>query len=342
MEIRNLVSELLAGHDCVIIPGFGGFIGSYMPAQIDPVNHTFQPPSKKLMFNINLRHNDGLLSTAVAQVLEISYSEACLRIEDFVTETIQELNSGGSVIFNRVGRLYPGPEGTIQFEQSRTSNLHPESFGLATFIAPPVQRNQTLFDSGRKRTAKTESIRSTFLPDWFRKVAVLLILLSVAGVFGFFQYDKIAGLGADRAGILGEIISKFSASSLESSPDKVPAEKATHAAIQDSILVLKDSLQPQPVKLLQTLVAEPDETNEGNGTNDHKFAIIIGAFRQQENAEKLVGDLNVQGIDAMVYDRTKGGLYRVAMATFDNRAEAVQMLASAQDGDYPQAWLLVK
>lgn len=341
MEIRNLVSELLTGHDCVIIPGFGGFIGSYVPACIDPVNHTFQPPSKKLMFNINLRHNDGLLSTALAQKLGIPYSEACLLTEVFAAETIQELKSGGSVIFNRVGRLFPGPEGTIQFEQSRTSNLLPESFGLSSFIAPPVQRNHTLFESGRKRVVRSESIHTTFMPDWFRKAAVVVILIGAATVFGFFQYDKIAGLGVDKASLLGEILSKFSASSLESPGNKVPADNITLASIQDSILVLKDSLQPEPVKLLQTLVAEPRETIE-NEVNDHKFAVIIGAFRQQENAEKLVGDLNGQGIGALVYDRTKGGLYRVAMATFDSRAEAVQMLASAQNGDYPQAWLLVK
>jgi hypothetical protein len=342
MEIRNLVSELLTGHDCVIIPGFGGFIGSYVPARIDPVSHTFQPPSKKLMFNVSLSHNDGLLSSAVAQTLGIPSSEASLRIEDFVSEIIQELQSGGSVVFNRVGRLFPGPEGTIQFEQSRTSNLHPESFGLVTFIAPPVQRNQTLFESGKKRTAKTESIHSAFFPDWFKKVAALLILAGIAGVFGFFQYDKITGLGADKAGILSEIISKFSASSLERSINNGTADHNTQADIRDSILVVKDSLQTEPLKLLQTLVAEQVETGEEKSNGSHTYAVIIGAFRQQENAGKLVDELSGQGIDAMVYDRTRGGLYRVAMATFDNRAEAVQMLASAQNGDYPQAWLLVK
>ena len=66
MDIRNCIAELLSAHDCVIIPGLGGFIGNYSPARIDPVHHAFQPPFKKLLFNINLKQNDGLLANAVA------------------------------------------------------------------------------------------------------------------------------------------------------------------------------------------------------------------------------------------------------------------------------------
>lgn len=53
--IEKYISELLYQYDCVIIPGFGGFIGNYSPALIDPIYHTFHPPYKSLLFNINLK-----------------------------------------------------------------------------------------------------------------------------------------------------------------------------------------------------------------------------------------------------------------------------------------------
>ena len=61
MDITAFIRELLFGHDCVIVPGFGGFIGNYTPASIDKSSGTFYPPVKQISFNRNLNHNDGLL-----------------------------------------------------------------------------------------------------------------------------------------------------------------------------------------------------------------------------------------------------------------------------------------
>ncbi len=61
MDVTAFIRELLFGHDCVIVPGFGGFIGNYTPARIDKRTGTFYPPVKQISFNRNLNHNDGLL-----------------------------------------------------------------------------------------------------------------------------------------------------------------------------------------------------------------------------------------------------------------------------------------
>ncbi|MBA3284223.1 MAG: SPOR domain-containing protein, partial [Nitrosopumilus sp.] len=59
MKIDQHISQLLYHHDCVIVPGFGGFVTNSQPARIHPVQHQFYPPSKSLGFNIHLRRNDG-------------------------------------------------------------------------------------------------------------------------------------------------------------------------------------------------------------------------------------------------------------------------------------------
>ncbi|MDP3003404.1 MAG: hypothetical protein Q8N38_09780, partial [Bacteroidales bacterium] len=41
VDITAFIRELLFGHDCVIVPGFGGFIGNYTPAHIDKSTGTF-------------------------------------------------------------------------------------------------------------------------------------------------------------------------------------------------------------------------------------------------------------------------------------------------------------
>ena len=215
MEIRNCIAELLSEHDCVIIPGFGGFIGNYAPARIDPVHHTFHPPSKQLLFNVNLRHNDGLLATRVSKELSISYADGCMMVDDFAEECLKSLNLGESLHFSRVGRLFAGTEGNIQFEQHQTANLLPDSFGLTTFISPPVFQNASIANIRRKRIARTKTVRKRIIiPGFLRWAAILVLPVGIAAIIGFMQYDKISEKYANNAGILNSVFSRFSSASL--------------------------------------------------------------------------------------------------------------------------------
>ena len=84
MKIETYISDLLYRHDCVIIPGLGGIITNYRSAQIHPVSHKLQPPSKSIRFNINLQEDDGLLANYVSSCEEISFASAQTKIERFV------------------------------------------------------------------------------------------------------------------------------------------------------------------------------------------------------------------------------------------------------------------
>jgi len=81
MQLSGYISELLYENDCVIIPGFGGFVGNYSSAKIHPVNHTFYPPSKNILFNSKLTSDDGLLLHSVSIGENISYAEARSKTE---------------------------------------------------------------------------------------------------------------------------------------------------------------------------------------------------------------------------------------------------------------------
>ena len=51
MDITKYIKELLFLHDCVILPGFGGFVANYKSAKIDEIRNVFFPPSKDIGFN---------------------------------------------------------------------------------------------------------------------------------------------------------------------------------------------------------------------------------------------------------------------------------------------------
>lgn len=370
MDIRICISSLLALHDCVIIPGFGGIIGNYSPARIDPVHHAFQPPSKKLLFNINLKQNDGLLASTVASTFGISYEEAARLIQDFTTESINQIKAGKTVFIQGIGRLFSGREGIIQFEQDKTTNLLPDAFGLTSFISPPIVRNGL---SGHRQAAgkpgkekgKTPEIHISRTLKW---AAVLAVPIGAAAIIGFSHYRAKSPDPANDAGILSSVFSRFSSTALvdkKEAPENLPSEpfpfEATPSAFQSTTLSdlpadTDPNLQSEPVSGSGN-VGSPDQDNSVITTSGEKlteettvntidqsgrYIIIIGAFKEKRNAEKLIRELQDNGTTASIYDRSKSGLYRVTIGTFSQLEEASQLLATARAGDFSGAWLLKK
>ncbi len=155
--------------------------------------------------------------------------------------------------------------------------------------------------------------------------AAIAIPVGIAAVIGVTQYDKISVNFTNTAGIMSSVVSRFSAASLVEKKQAPPAPAFKP--------VQKISL---PVEASPEVVVKP-----AINTND-KFAVIVGAFRVQENAEKLVAELLQKGIEAAIFDQSKTGLFRVTIATGSSRAEANQLLASANSSEFSGAWVLAK
>jgi len=326
MDIRNCIADLLSVHDCVIIPGLGGFIGNYSPARIDPVHHAFQPPYKKLLFNVNLKQNDGLLANAVADSYGTSYQDACALIDRFAGECLHVLKSGTSFVIPEVGRLFSGREGNIQFEQDKQTNLLPESFGLISFTSPPISRNSQMLgidpfmvSSGR------HAARKFMLPRVLKWAAILVLPIGFAAVIGLSQYGRITSDDTSHANILSSVFSRFSSASL--------VEKRTVPVIP---------VMNRKTRAVTVAPVAPPETKTSLIRSDDSFAVIVGAFRIKENAENYVAALNRKGIEATIFDRSRTGLYRITIGTCSQREEAVEMLARAKSSDFRDAWLLAK
>ena len=327
MDIRICIADLLSLHDCVIIPGFGGFIGNYTPARIDPVHHTFQPPAKKLLFNVNLKQNDGLLANAVAALLETSYSGACKIIDDFSEECRIILKTDKIVVLPQIGRLISGKEGIIQFEQDQNANLLADAFGLIPFISPPVMRNSSSLGHALKNSnRKIQRTGKKFVfPRALKWAAVIALPVGVAAIIGVTQYDKLSANFANKAGMVTSVFTKFSAASL--------VEKKT-------VPVIVPLQKTQPAT--QPVAEAPSTTSVPAIRHDDQFAVIVGAFRMQDNAEKLIAELQEKGIEASIFDQSKSGLFRVTIGTSSDHAEAKHLLALAKSTDFGGAWILAK
>ena len=391
MDVRVTISRLLEEHDCVILPGYGGFIGNYAPARIDPVSHSFVPPSKKILFNINLKQNDGLLCNRLVTDEGVSYDDALALVNELVTTIRHNLKSGKSFIIPEVGRLFAGREGTLQFEQAKDHNLLPDAFGLLTFVSPPVSRNSysDRFEKVLVPQQRDISAPKRQFPRSLKWAAMLAIPIGAAAIIGITQYDKLRNPSVNNAGILSSVFSRFSASSLvekkeapaygpeinydfgaipsifsDPDPSSAPATRpsmdpdmdmlvnsAKHAAdqISDNNTITRDTKKENPLIVPdvdeKTLTRYSETASSESSEVIHKsdgFAIIIGAFKIRENALKCVQDAISKGLNAGIYDRSRSGLYRVALTTTYKQKQAESLLSEARSKGFSGAWLLAK
>jgi cell division septation protein DedD len=333
MEATHYISELLEQHDCVIIPGLGGFIGSYHPAGIHPLYHTFQPPYKKLLFNINLRNNDGLLSDHIAREEQITFAEANEKVRRYAEECLVRLKQNRQVLIRDVGRLFMGQEGTIQFDQDLRHNLLAESYGLQPFFSVPVRKTtEAKMHPAAEQTAATRRMTKKALYRPLKWAAILALPVGLAILLSISGYDRIRTSGMTYADILSSI-------SVRLSPFSSVGEKAVPVPLKHA-----PAVKPAPVPAKETpspaVAAEPETTLLQ--VTDRPFAVIVGAFRVEENATKLIARLQGEGLAASLFDVTPGGLHRVTSGTFTDRAEALAALRAIRSNGFEGAWLLVK
>ncbi|MBK7666303.1 MAG: hypothetical protein IPJ32_02560 [Sphingobacteriaceae bacterium] len=67
--IINGISELLYNHDYVVVPGFGGFVSRNQLSHYSVNKEVLNPPSKKILFNVQLKQNDGILASWLKEKL---------------------------------------------------------------------------------------------------------------------------------------------------------------------------------------------------------------------------------------------------------------------------------
>lgn len=138
MQLDNQLYQLLYKNNCVILPGFGGFISNAKSAEIVAVQGYIKQPHKSFSFNKNLITNDGLVYNFIAQKLDITYNKAEEICKEFIQNIIHKLYQGESVVFYNIGKLYLDVEKNIQFFPSQNENFALSSFGLKDISIQPI------------------------------------------------------------------------------------------------------------------------------------------------------------------------------------------------------------
>lgn len=302
------ISDLLYLHDCLIVPGFGAFVGNPLPSELKENEFRITPPSKQIAFNINIRHNDGLLANYISRKEGVSYDVANKQILDFSESVKDRLKNGERVIFPQIGAFYADREGNLQFEPDRSLNYSGESFGLPAAQCIPIQPLQ------KETAAFTDRPALPAVPS--RKT---------------ISWKKIA-------------IVPVAALALWVSVSTLNRDKNTNYSFFNpfGFLSRKDVVKPEdksPVKL-PALAVKPAALS-GETPEDSRYFVISGCFADYGHARRELDSLKARGYDARFVGMHKG-FHVVSYRGYSSRSEAESALKVVHMQENQAAWVLNK
>jgi len=302
MDITAFIRELLFSHDCVIVPGFGGFVANYSPARIDKTTDTFFPPAKQISFNRNLNHNDGLLAGRISGTSGISYGDARNLIDEFAASVKKRLERGERVTFDHIGTFINNQEGNIQFEPDRNVNYHLDSYGLESFQFPPLEG----YDA-RKRITKhlvKEPVRRASMKKILWRAAVIVPILAVLAAIPFSR-------DIFRSGVEATTLNPLVTAELDEN---------------------RKAIEETPVTVPVVI-----ETIAGPKVEELHYCIITGSFKLRQNAANQAELLKKEGFEPEILD-APDNFYRVSAIRCKDINSALEKSA-AVSGKFPGTWV---
>ena len=353
MDVLQYISELLYHHDCVIVPGFGGFIANPVSASIHPVTHSFSPPRKEILFNASLTTNDGILANYIAGKENISYEHAIHEIFNFVAEAKATLINDKKIGVAEVGTIYYDDQQRYTFKPNKEINYMLSSFGLTEFISPAIQR-----EGIEKRLEKAFSENKVFRSERkkqnvFAKVAVISIPAAAVFVWGFLNVNTIRDISVNYS----DLISVFTAKA----PVKAPETNKESSAIRSNSPFVLDNpfyisgkynifeertppsiIYPCLVRNAADVSIPAAETSTSEeSVASCKYYIIGSCNKNIEFAENYKNKLLGKGYsNAHIIEPSGGGLYKVCISCFDSEDTARNALVQIHNEENPEAWLL--
>lgn len=349
MAIDRDIHELLFVHDCVIVPGFGGFLAHYRPARLDEQRRLVHPPSKELSFNRHLVRQDGLVVDRLMRREGLDFHAANRRIEAEVEHWKQHLEHKGRVEVPLIGTFFHDAERNLQFEPDKRVNYLKDAYGLRPVAAVPAVKHvlETPMPPKLAVAAGDAKQGAPRVPAFLAAAATIAILLTAAtwwavgnnGMQGV-SWGGFDLVHASEAAMYQ--LPKPPVQHVEASLLPVPWKAPQDMYGLHEMKIAGAGAAPVVVNLGQAPAkAEPESTAVAVAPVQARYHIIGGCFLEKENADRFAAELQAKGFAASLID-VKGGLYRVAYGSYPLRATALEALNAVRKEEAPDAWMLVK
>ncbi len=346
------IEILLLKNDCVIVPGFGGFVARHVSARIDEEDRTVLPPKVMVGFNQQLTMNDSLLVQSYIETYDYSYPEALRVLDDEVAQLRDMIQEYGYFDIQSVGRLTVNKRGNYEFEPAVAGILSPSLYGLSGVATTDSEAFITSKDAAeRRRIENYNSYTANDNGNDFIRISVSALRRGMVACIVILLLMVVPFL--NRSTNTRQLISGIDTSLLSdlvygnTKSTDTPAQKVTPYINRD-----KETPSPEAVSDKQIKVSEDKSSVSGNAEDalpakseqaqsqeQEVFTVVLAARITKENAEAYVADLHQRGkTSARVVGEGKSR--KVVYGSFSSKEEA-QIVKSelSANSEFEYAWV---
>lgn len=314
-NLAQYIEELIIQHECVIVPGLGGFVTYRDKASIR--NNQLYAPTQRVRFNQLLTYHDGLLTEAYMRDRQISYAAALEAIETDIKLITTSLNSGNTFILGRIGALSLSADNTIILKNEDCKFL-PENIGL-----PVVNLKQLTAQSNKDNTITLNIPRAS--SNIIRYAAMII------AVFIFSLSIPTPVTDATHEASFYRVQSTKYRVQSTNSIDTIGAIETIGTIATIATIDTINTTKPQKTR------------NSQLATINYKYHLIIASLTTQAEAEEYIANHTHFEKTHLQIIESKGK-FRISAAGFNKYKEALQYMDSIRN-DVPiakNAWIMCK
>lgn len=346
-ELERHIAKLLLDNDCVIVPGFGGFMAHHIAASYDEKNHIFLPPTRTVGFNPRLTMNDSVLAQDYVSFYDLSYPEALKRIESEVDEFRQMiLGKDGGYELCGIGRLYALENGEYDFIPNDTGITTPATYGFQAFELDALPATESAPTS--VPAASVSDIRNTESSPF----ATCSPIAEAAAPAPTHNEEEETEPQTLSLNIPVKILRHMAAACIVlfvmlSIPSRL-GDASTGTTNQSAIdtkwlyeIMPKEMTSGKPESLVASEEAAQAKANEQTDESDALpyYTIVLASRVSIKNAQQYVDKLHQQGMTEANVCRSNG-FTKVIYKKFASRAEANSALSQLKaDSSFADSWI---
>lgn len=344
---------MLLENDCVIIPGFGGFIAHQVSARYVADENLFLPPYRTIGFSPSMRLNDGLLVQSYMTAYDASFPEAVRILESKVRFLEDSLHTNGSVELHGIGVLREDIKGEYSFEPNESGVLSPALYGLSSFSMPTLEQivRQQQEEAEKQKAAKPilepsfvnetetkiiemKNTKKVFYSNMVAAAVTLLIICLLA-----LPFTNIGKSSKQMNKTLSEAVSEDQRSLLEKVVGYMTQSKVE--PVVEAEIVEEPKAEEVKAAPAQTAPqAAPAAQAEKEETVSSYYTIVLASQVSKGNATKFIERLQKKNLDKA--ELLEGKFLRIIYGHYSSESEAYTAIQELREEDaaFKQVWVM--
>lgn len=344
-RIELHIENLLLSHDCVIVPGIGGFVTRYEESFFSEDGKDLFPPYRSISFNSQLKTNDGLLVQSYMNAYDTSYPNAQQLVEEDARLIRENLYKTGEFVFNSLGKIQLTQSQSIIFVPAEEVGIYSkELYGLSmcTLLAFSNNTNQEddhiTTEPQENNVAQNKPHSNPIKSDnghyviRVSKNAVRYTISTIAAALLYFIFTIAPSVDTSDSGVQQASIIKTTHIDTKKK-EPVTTQKQHVQKQQENNFV---EAQGEDVRQKEVTSSPTPDINI-----KEQYTIVIASAIEESGAEYVIQELKECNLNQAQFIHD-GKMTRIIYSSFPSRQEAASVVKELRSKHkrFARAWVM--